>query len=214
MADTLSGDETLILPEFDVPPAEPLALAAEWLNRAGERGVREPWVAALATVGTEPDGTHPVPSVRMVLVKTIDEAGLVFATSTTSRKGRELAANPQASAVFYWRETIQQLKIDGFVEQVSDEESDRLFTERSRSARAATAVSKQGRPLESEEHLAAEAQRLIDGDAGIARPADWAGYRLVPTGIEFWHGRTDRLHRRLAYRRRADGAWWAQRLQP
>ena len=127
MADTLTGDESLILPEFDVPPTEPFALAREWLDRAAERGVREPWVAALATVGSDAGGAHPEPSVRMVLIKALDAHGLIFTTYTSSRKGRELAANPHASVVFYWRETMQQLKVDGVVEQLSDAESDRLL---------------------------------------------------------------------------------------
>ncbi len=219
MSDTLSGDETLMLPEFDAPPAEPLGLAREWLDRAVERGVSEPWVGALATVGTVSPGSgaagsHPVPSVRMVLVKAVDDSGLVFSTYVSSRKGRELAANPAASLVFYWRETVQQLKVEGVVERLDDAESDLLFAERSRSARATTAVSHQGSPLQSEELLAAAAKRLLDSGDEIARPADWAGYRLVPTAIEFWHGRTDRLHRRLAYLRGVDGSWRAERLQP
>ena len=214
MADTLSGDDSLILPEFDFPPADPLALAREWLERAGARGVREAWVAALATVGSDAKGGHPVPSVRMVLVKELDPSGLVFTTYASSRKGRDLAANPRASVVFYWRETMQQLKVDGVVEQLGDEDSDRLFALRSRSARATTAVSHQGRPLDSEERLATEAKRLVDGSSEIRRPADWAGYRLTPASVEFWHGRTDRLHRRLAYLLQPDATWQATRLQP
>ncbi len=214
MADTLTGDDSLILPEFEVPPSEPLALVREWLDRAGARGVREAWVAALATVGSDADGGHPVPSVRMVLIKELDASGLIFTTYTSSRKGTDLAANPRASVVFYWRETLQQLKIDGVVEQLGDEESDRLFAERSPSAQATTVVSHQGRPLDSEERLAADAMHLADGGTELRRPADWAGYRLAPTGIEFWHGRTDRLHRRLAYVLQSDGRWKATRLQP
>ncbi|WP_345763556.1 pyridoxamine 5'-phosphate oxidase [Diaminobutyricibacter sp. McL0608] len=212
MADTLTGDDSIALPEFNSPPHDPLALAREWMRRADERGVRESGVAALATVGS--DGAHPVPSVRMVLVKEVDRSGLIFTTYASSRKGQELTANPHASVVFYWRETMQQLKVEGVVERLSDAESDRLFAERPRAARATTAVSHQGSRLDSEERLVAEAKRLMDADTEITRPADWAGYRLVPTGIEFWHGRRDRLHRRLAYLLQADGAWQAERLQP
>ena len=214
MADTLTGDESLILPEFDDPPGAPLPLVREWLDRADARGVLEVRVAALATVGFDADAGHPAPSVRMVLIKGLDASGLIFTTYSSSRKGRDIAANPRASVVFYWRETMQQLKVDGVVEQLGDEDSDRLFAERPRSAQATTAVSHQGRPLDSEERLAAEARHLADGDAEIGRPEDWSGYRLRPTGIEFWHGRTDRLHRRLAYVLQPDGQWEATRLQP
>jgi pyridoxamine 5'-phosphate oxidase len=214
MADTLSGDDSLILSEFDVPPADPLPLVEEWLDRAEARGVREPWVAALATVGSDADGAHPAPSVRMVLIKELDASGLVFTTYTSSRKGRDLLVNPRASVVFYWRETLQQLKVEGVVDRLGDADSDRLFDERTRSARATTIVSHQGRPLDSEERLVEEAGRLADGDAELRRPDDWAGYRLTPTSIEFWHGRTDRLHRRLEYTRQSDGSWQSVRLQP
>ncbi len=214
MTETLSGDESLIFREFDAPPSNPLLLASEWFAGAQARGVREPWVASLATVGSDVEDGYPLPSTRMVLIKELDAEGFVFTTYGSSRKGRDLALNPRASLVFYWRETMQQLRVDGVVRRLEDHESDELFAERPRVAQATTAVSHQGRDLVDEGMLAAEACRLVDGVEVIPRPADWAGYRLTPTAIEFWQGRTDRLHRRLAYRLTDGTGWRAVRLQP
>lgn len=216
MTDTLGGDETLVLREFDEPPAEPLALARQWMRDSVTRGVREPFVASLATVGREADDAALKPSSRMVLVKEVDDTGFIFTTDASSRKGHELESTPFASIVFYWRETMQQLKVEGEVQKLEAPASDRLFAERPREAQATTVVSAQGRPLVDERAMADAARALCDADAPIPRPADWSGYRVVPTSIEFWQGRTDRLHRRLAYRRSSGDAagWQWERLQP
>lgn len=208
----LSGDETLELPEFDEPPAEPLPLAAEWLSSAGDREVREPLSMTLATASA--DGTV---SARTVDVKRIEQRGLVFGSSSVSLKGRQLAENPRAALQVYWRETMQQLRFEGVIETLSDADSDALFADRSPASRAATTVARQSAPFDADATLGA----LIDaaGDLlaqhgdDVPRPADWVAYRLVPLAVEFWHGSRDRMHRRLRYSRTTDG-WAIEHLQP
>jgi pyridoxamine 5'-phosphate oxidase len=204
--ETLSGDPTLELPEFDAPPEDPLLLLERWLQMAGERGVREPRALALATADAEGR-----PSSRVLLLKRVTP-GLVFAGSYESRKGRDLAANPRAAGTLYWRETLQQVTVEGPVSKLSEEESDAIFAERPPGAQATTVASEQGKTLEEPEEL----RRAADSQAGsdsLRRPKRWGGWRLDPDLVEFWHGSPDRLHRRLLYTKR-DGTWQHQRLQP
>jgi pyridoxamine-phosphate oxidase len=206
--ETLSGDAQLDLPEFDDPPADPLELLAGWLKSARERGVREPQALALATADAE--GT---PSVRVVLLKQAGDA-LVFNTDSRSRKGRDLAARPWAAGTLYWRETLQQVTIEGPVRQMSEAESDALFAARPRAAQAASVASGQGEALDDPGGLKARAAELAAGDEALSRPPHWSGYELTPERLEFWHGSGDRLHRRLLYERSGGGEWSARRLSP
>ncbi|RFU82498.1 pyridoxamine 5'-phosphate oxidase [Streptomyces triticagri] len=209
-AQTLSGDASLVLPEFDAPPSVPGGLIREWLASAVARQVREPYAAVLATA----DAEGRVSS-RVLLVKDADDRGLIFTSSSGSRKGQDLAANPWASLTFYWRETLQQLTVQGSVELLGAQESDELFAHRPPAAQAASAVSRQSRPLVDEQELRRRAEDAVTAGAGIARPADWTGYRLVPRCVEFWYGSPDRMHRRLRYDRTDEaGTWSHQRLQP
>ena len=204
--ETLSGDAGLELPEFEAPPAEPLGLLERWLAAAEERGVREPRAIALATA----DGEGR-PSVRTLLVKQLSPT-LVFAGGYESRKGRDLAANPRAAGTLYWRETLQQITIEGPVERLGDEEADEIFGERPAAARAAAVASRQGETLEDPEALRAAASSRA-ADESHKRPGRWGGWRLDPDLVEFWHGSPTRLHRRLLYIRGDDG-WEHKRLQP
>lgn len=203
--ETLSGDPTLELPEFDDPPADPLPLLERWLTTADERGVREPRALALATADAEGR-----PSSRILLLKQVTPA-LVFSGSYESRKGRELAANPRAAGTLYWRETLQQITVEGPVRRVGEEESDAIFGERPTDAQATTVATRQGEPLKDPAAL-----RQAAGSAEqdhLRRPARWGGWRLDPDLVEFWHGSPDRLHRRLLYVKGEHG-WEHQRLQP
>ncbi len=149
-------------------------------------------------------------------MKRLDDRGLVFGTSTLSPKGRQLAENPHAALQVYWRETMQQLRFEGRAVQLSDDESDALFADRSPKSRAATAIADQSAVLEPRtlQDLIDDANVLLDeSDDAVPRPAGWVAWRLEPDVVEFWHGSRDRMHRRLQYVL-ADGVWSAIRLQP
>ena len=205
--ETLSGDPALELPEFDDPPEDPLHLLERWLRLADERGVREPRALALATADA---GGRP--SSRILLLKQVTPA-LVFSGSYESRKGRELEANPRAAGTLYWRETMQQVTVEGPVRKLAEAESDAIFGERPTDAKATTVASRQGAPLDDPTALRRKADALGSGDEPLSRPPRWGGFRLDPDLIEFWHGSPDRLHRRLLYVKQGD-RWTHRRLQP
>jgi len=211
MSSSLSGDDSLHLPEFDAPPASPFTVARTWLDGAADRDVSEPMSMTLATAGA--DGRV---SARTVDVKRLDDRGLVFGTSTLSPKGRQLADNPHAALQVYWRESMQQLRFEGRAVQLSDEESDALFADRSPKSRAATAIADQSDVLEPRtlQDLIDDANVLLDeSDDDVPRPEGWVAWRLEPDLVEFWQGSRDRMHRRLQYVRAGDG-WDVARLQP
>jgi dihydrophenazinedicarboxylate synthase len=207
----VTGDKTQTLtaqPEFDQPPTEPIELLRQWFDAAGEQGVANPGALALGTVDDQ--GRT---SVRIVALIEITADGLLFTSHASSHKGQDMARNPWASGVFYWRETSQQLTVAGPVERLSDAESDALWASRPSSTYPMSVASEQSAPLDDEEALRAEAERLADAGEPLARPEEWAGYHLVPTTVEFWQGSPDRLHRRLRYDQTGSG-WTAERLQP
>jgi pyridoxamine 5'-phosphate oxidase len=189
---------------------DPIAFFGEWFEEAKESGLFLPESACLATAS--PDG---VPSGRMVLLKAVDERGFVFYTNYESRKGEELAANPKASLVFYWGVLERQVRVEGTVEKVSTEESEAYFSTRPRGSQIGAWASDQSRPLESREALERrfeEHEARFRGE-GVPLPPYWGGYRLRPDWIEFWQGRANRLHDRLAYGR-SDTGWTVTRLSP
>jgi pyridoxamine 5'-phosphate oxidase len=144
----------------------------------------------------------------MLLLKGFDERGFVFFTGLHSRKGRELGENPRGALLFHW--AGRQVRVEGRVERVSDEEADAYWATRPVASRRSAAASRQSEPIESREALAA---RVADIPADPARPDHWGGFRLEPHAFEFWEHRDDRLHDRHRWTRTADG-WHVQRLQP
>lgn len=155
-------------------------------------------------------------SSRLVLLKDFDEQGFVFFTNYGSRKARELAANPQANLVFWWKEVYRQVRIEGRVEKASRAESEAYFATRARGSQIGAWASRQSATLSRRADLQQkidEVERRFKGQE-VPCPPFWGGYRLTPQAIEFWQGRESRLHDRLCYRRSADGAWQIERLSP
>jgi pyridoxamine 5'-phosphate oxidase len=190
---------------------DPLGLFRAWLDDAIEAGLPEPNAMVLATA--TPDGR---PSSRAVLLKSVDEDGFVFFTHHTSRKGRELAANPAAALCFVWLELERQIRVEGRVERAPEAVADAYFARRPRASQLGAWASPQSEPVRAREELE---RRLEDAEARFAgrdvpRPPGWGGYRLRPDTLEFWQGRPSRLHDRLHFTRRADGGWLRVRLAP
>ena len=184
---------------------DPLRQFRAWFDDAKDV-VRAREAMAVATATAE-----AAPSVRMVLLKAADDRGLVFFTHYTSRKGRELEANPHAALLFHWDPLGRQVRVEGSVERVSSEESDAYFATRPAGARAGARASRQSEVLGDRGELERRVAELADAD--LTRPESWGGFRVVPETWEFWQHRDDRLHDRFRYTRRA-GAWLIERLYP
>ncbi|MEP7237488.1 MAG: pyridoxamine 5'-phosphate oxidase [Ferruginibacter sp.] len=157
-----------------------------------------------------------IPAARVVLLKSVSEAGFVFFTNYDSHKGKELEENPNACLVFFWKELERQVRISGKVEKVSAAESDAYFNSRPAGSRIGAWASPQSHVIASreiiEDNIAKYEQQFADGN--IARPAHWGGYIVIPTVIEFWQGRPNRLHDRLQYSKMQQGSWKIERLAP
>jgi pyridoxamine 5'-phosphate oxidase len=172
--------------------------------------IPDPTAMTLATVDAEGR-----PNARIVLLKGLDERGFVFYTNLQSIKGQELLGQPSAALVFYWDQKIEQVRVQGRVEQVSDGEADIYFQSRARGSQLGAWASDQSQPLDGLEALktrAAEVEARYEGQP-VPRPPHWSGFRVVPDRIEFWYGRQFRLHERVVYTREADG-WKTGRLFP
>jgi pyridoxamine 5'-phosphate oxidase len=188
---------------------DPLRQFERWFADARAAALHVPEAMVLATATS--DGR---PSARMVLLKAADERGFAFHTNYESRKGSELAANPQAALLFHWQPLGRQLRIEGRVERVTAEESEAYFRTRPLGSRLAAWASPQSRPLADRaelERLYAEAQGRFGDDVPL--PPYWGGLRLVPDAYEFWEHGDDRLHDRIRYERGGAG-WSLTRLAP
>ena len=191
---------------------DPIRQFAAWYDAAVAAGVPEPEAMTLATA--TPDGR---PSGRVVLLRGFDSRGFCFFTNYTSRKGRELEANPQAAVTFHWAVLERQVRIEGRVERTAAAESDEYFRSRPSTSRIGAWSSPQSEVIPSREVLEEEFARFRGehpDDTAIPRPIHWGGYRLVPDRIEFWQGRPSRLHDRLCFRRDSRGNWLLERLAP
>lgn len=189
---------------------DPFDRFREVFDKALALDIENPNAMVLSTVGE--DGR---PSSRAVLLKHFDEQGFVFYTNLESRKGREIAVNPQVCLNFYWRELGQQVTIEGQAQQIRDEEADAYFATRDRGSQLGAWASQQSRPLRNRAQLLAavakvEARYLT---RAVPRPPHWSGFRVVPSSIEFWVASPFRLHQRTMYRKTADG-WQFSLLYP
>ena len=199
------------LEEEDVA-SDPIAQFTAWMAEAAERGVYEPNAMVLGTI--DPDGQ---PSIRTVLLRGVDERGFEFYTDYTSRKGRALLANPAVSVVFPWYTLHRQVIIFGEAHPVEREASEDYFARRPRGAQIAAWSSDQSQPIASREALeekVRDTEERFRDDETVPRPERWGGFRIAPHRIEFWQGRTSRLHDRLVFRAAVGGGWELERIQP
>jgi pyridoxamine 5'-phosphate oxidase len=196
--------------EFKLAVDEPIVLFNEWLKQAGASELNNPNACALATA--DKSGK---PSVRMVLLKGVDERGFVFFSNSESQKGIELSENPNASLCFHWKSLDRQVRVDGAVEKVTTREADAYFESRARESQIGAWASKQSQKLKSRLDL----EKRIDqftvkfGIKEIPRPECWEGYRVIHEKIEFWAEKKFRLHDRYVYRR-SGTEWQLSKLYP
>ncbi len=198
------------LSETEINP-NPFIQFKKWFEQALAAQLPEPNAMTLATATL--DGQ---PSARMVLLKDFDEQGFVLFTNYNSHKGQELAANPQAALVFWWAELERQVRIVGTVEKISPEQSDSYFEMRPPNSRLGAWASNQSQVIVGREVLERqllEFQHKYENQE-VPRPPHWGGYRVIPREIEFWQGRSSRLHDRLLYTRGDNHSWKIERLSP
>ena len=191
--------------------SDPYKRFASWYREAERRGIPLHNTMTLATVGA-----NKRPSARMVLLKEYDALGFTFYTNYESRKGMELEKNPHVALVFWWQPLHRQIRIEGKVKRVSDEESDVYFAPRPRGYRIGAWASRQSRPVSGSRALAKAFLKYTAKfkRRPVPRPSSWGGYRVSPSRIEFWTHRANRLHERVEYRLEKSGKWKMRCLAP
>ena len=194
----------------DLDP-DPISQFETWFGDATRARIELPEAMTLATVSA--DGR---PSARILLLRHVDRQGFVFYTRGESPKGRDLATHPAAALVFYWSVLDRQVRVRGVVEPTSRTEAEDYFRSRPSGSRAAAAASRQSEVVPDRATLEARFEQIVSlhPDGEVPAPADWVGYRVRPEEIEFWQGRTNRLHDRFCYTLEADGVWTIERLCP
>lgn len=191
--------------------SNPFEQFSKWLQNAIDAAILEPNAMQLATVSTTGQ-----PSIRTVLLKGLDERGLVFYTNYKSEKGQNLAANPLCSLHFCWLSLEQQVRIQGRAEKISRAESEAYFQSRPKDSQIGAMVSPQSHLITLDELKARQAHiaaQYTDAPT-LPLPDNWGGYRVVPTRFEFWQGRPSRLHDRIVYILQTDGSWTIERIAP
>jgi pyridoxamine 5'-phosphate oxidase len=198
------------LSEKDVA-ADPISQFAKWFSEALDGGIYEPNAMTLAT--STNDGK---PSARIMLLKGFDKTGFTFYTNYLSRKGKEIAKNPSACIVFFWPELERQVRIEGTLEKVSKEESEKYFHSRPKQSQLGAMASQQSQEVESREVVENTWNELMEKfkDKEVPKPAYWGGYLLKPQVVEFWQGRPGRLHDRVVFKRSNKHSWKIVRLAP
>ncbi|GJM34417.1 MAG: pyridoxine/pyridoxamine 5'-phosphate oxidase [Saprospiraceae bacterium] len=195
----------------DTVLVDPFKQFKSWMDQAIEANVFEPTAMTLATCTTEGR-----PAARTVLLKGVDEKGFLFFTNYHSRKGRELTDHPYAAILFFWKELQRQVRIEGRVEKITPEASTAYFQSRPKGSQIGAWASPQSEIIANREILEAEVKKLekqYESAEALPRPEHWGGYRVVPDLIEFWQGRSSRLHDRLQYQLLGDD-WVIKRLAP
>lgn len=191
--------------------ASPFEQFSRWFDEAMAAALPEPTAMTLATASESGQ-----PSARVVLLKGITERGFIFYTNYASHKGQDLDATPLAALLFFWPELERQIRIEGWVEQLTPEESFAYFTSRPLASQLGAWASAQSTVVPSKEFLeeryAEMQQRFADGTVPL--PPTWGGYRVIPATFEFWQGRPSRMHDRVRYRRNEEDAWEIERLSP
>ena len=204
-------NEPTALTKASVDP-NPIRQFEKWFHELPAAGVSAQDAISMTLATATTDG---LPCARIVLMKSYDDRGFVFYTNYNSRKGNELTDNARACLLFYWSALWRQVRIEGAVEKVSEEESEQYFHSRPLGSKTGAWASNQSQPIENR---AALEKRFEEFDLKFAdnvpRPPHWGGYRVIPEVIEFWQGQENRLHDRLRYTAQNDGTWVIERLAP
>ena len=205
---TLTGNPALVHSGFDEFPHNPLHLLQNWFCDAIKLNVSEPGGLVLSTVDS-----NSKPFSRVVLLKTIDDTGVVFASSSNSKKGMDISNNTSVAGTLWWRETMQQVNFMGYAAKIQPSISDEIWNGRTREAQAVATISEQSAAMADEELMRQRIKDLINSKTNIPRPETWCAYHITIQDIEFWLGNQDRFHHRVHYKLN-DGVWHHQKLQP